>query len=58
MTTKTTMTEEEERVISKQYGKNARPILLKGKTVEELIRANCTREHESAWRKFAKSILV
>lgn len=26
--------------------------------VEALIRANCTREHESAWRKFAKSILV
>ena len=26
--------------------------------VEALIRANCTREHESAWKKFAKSILV
>lgn len=54
----TTLSQDEEQLVQKQYGKNARPILLQGKTVEELINANCRKEHESAWRRFAKDLIV
>jgi hypothetical protein len=57
MKPKTTLTQEEEKIIRRQYGKGAKPALFDDKSIEGLIRANCSKK-ESAWKVFAKNILV
>ena len=53
----TTLSEDEERIVKKGYGRNAKPILFEDKSPEGLIKANCTPK-ETGWKVFAKSILV
>lgn len=53
-----TITEEEESVAEKAYGRDAKPTLFEDKSIEGLIRANCGDRSESAWRRFAKQLIV
>lgn len=50
----TTLSQDEERIVKKGYGRNAKPILFEDKTPEGLIRANCPEKCAEAMRKLAE----
>lgn len=55
---KTTLTEDEEAIARKAYGRKASPKLFTDRSIEGLIRANCGEKSEGGWRRFAKSLMV
>ncbi len=57
----TTLSEDEERIVKKGYGRNAKPILFEDKTPEGLIRQNCPekcaeKNRANVWQRFAKGL--
>jgi hypothetical protein len=47
----------EEKIIAKKYGAKAKPALFEDKSIEGLIKANCTPK-ETGWKVFFKGIGV
>jgi hypothetical protein len=47
----TTMTQEEEALSAKNYGKNATPILIPDKSIEGLLAANCPKKEPRSMLK-------
>jgi len=55
--TKKTLTELEEAIARKAYGKHAKPTLIEDKSIEGFIKANSAKK-ETGWKVFAKGLLV
>jgi hypothetical protein len=55
---KTTLSQDEDAIVAKEYGREAKPTLFEDKSVEGLIRANCGEKSESGWKRFAKDLIV